>query len=425
MSLTRKYIIYTFALVIAMGAIIYPLEMLSSYRQKLKQVNYELQQIQDSHLPSLISSLWLTNYDLLQEQIEAISRFSYIDTVQVIDDEGTIFRAGSSEVSGLVENREALVYTYQEEKIKIGELSLYIDQDQISRDVFREEYIFILFHFFLAILIAFLLSFLFHSMVGRHLRNLSEFMRTDGLSNLKIPVTLRRKVKYPDELEELRSSIESMRRRIRDHFQEKDLLMREVHHRIKNNMFTVESLLALQANATEDRRISDALNEAKSRLRSMGVLYDRLYRSGNITDIAADQYFPPLVDEIIRLLPNETSIDTDVDIQNIVLNADTLASLGILLNELLTNSMKHAFPDRQMGKISIIFRTAGDRLLELRYRDNGIGIPESVISGKSDGLGMTLIRALSEQLKASLEIRQDLGTSFILKFPIASDHPVR
>ncbi|MGC9312289.1 MAG: sensor histidine kinase, partial [Sediminispirochaetaceae bacterium] len=336
MSITRKYILYTFILVFTLGLIIYPLEMYSSYRREIERVNHQLQQVRDSHIPFLISSLWLTHYDLLQQQIDAIARFSHIDAVTVTDDEGNLFTAGSTAAPNLRVNREALMYSYQGSTIEIGELTLYINERQIRRDVYREESVFILFHFVLAILIGALISYLFHLLVGRHLRRLSDAMRDDSVGSFTAPITLDRKKRHDDELGYLTDSINAMRARLRDQVEEKDLLLREVHHRIKNNMFTVESLLALQAQTVNNPETSEALIEAKSRLRSMGVLYDRLYRSGNISDMSIRDYLPPLIEEIASLQTNGSSVQIETEIDDIIMNADSLAALGILLNELLT-----------------------------------------------------------------------------------------
>ncbi|MDY7029474.1 MAG: histidine kinase dimerization/phosphoacceptor domain -containing protein [Spirochaetota bacterium] len=418
MSITRKYILYTFILVFTLGLIIYPLEMYSSYRREIERVNHQLQQVRDSHIPFLISSLWLTHYDLLQQQIDAIARFSHIDAVTVTDDEGNLFTAGSTAAPNLRVNREALMYNYQGSTIEIGELTLYINEQQIRRDVYREELGFILFHFVLALLIGALISYLFHALAGKHLRRLSDAMRDDSVSSFTTPITLDRKKRHDDELEYLTDSINAMRSRLRTQLEEKDLLLREVHHRIKNNMFTVESLLAFQAQTVNNPETSEALIEAKSRLRSMGVLYDRLYRSGNISDMSIRDYLPPLIDEIASLQTNGSSVQIKTEIDDIIMNSDSLAALGILLNELLTNSMKHAFPDGKKGTISVVCSSPSPQHAFLVYRDDGIGLPDSVLAGKSEGLGITLIKILAGQLKGTVEMRRDRGTVIEIEFMV-------
>lgn len=418
MSITRKYILYTFILVFTLGLIIYPLEMYSSYHREIERVNHQLQQVRDSHIPFLISSLWLTHYDLLQQQIDAIARFSHIDAVTVTDDEGNLFTAGSTAAPNLRVNREPLIYTYLGSTREIGELTLYINERQIRRDVFREESGFILFHFVLALLIGALISYLFHALAGRHLRRLSDAMSDDSGSSFTTPISLDRKKGHDDELEYLTASINAMRSKLRIQLEEKDMLLREVHHRIKNNMFTVESLLALKAQSVNNPQTSEALIEAKSRLRSMGVLYDRLYRSGNISDMSVRDYLPPLIEEIASLQTNGSSVQIETEIDDIIMSADSLAALGILLNELLTNSMKHAFPNGKDGTISVACSSPSPQHALLIYRDDGIGLPDSVLAGKSEGLGITLIKILAGQLKGTVEMRRDRGTVITIEFMV-------
>ena len=421
MSITRKYILLTFLLIFVLGCIMYLVELTSVYNRELKAVNQQLEQIRDSHIPFLISSLWLTNYDLLQQQIDAIERFPNIAAVTVSDDEGNLYTAGNIYAPGLTENREILTYTYQGKSREIGELIIYIDELKVKREVFLQEAIIIVFHFFLAILMAAMISYLFHTMVGRHIRYMSQFLRSDTYANLDIPFSLARK-KHNDELEDLSVSINTMRGNIRTYLNEKDLLLQEIHHRIKNNMFTIESLLSLQADTADDPKISEALNEAKGRLRSMGVLYDRLYRSGNITAVSLKEYLPPLIRDIIKLQTDPSTLQLETEVDDIVLDANTLSSLGILVNELLTNAVKYAFLDGRAGRIHISCISSSSGTLQMTYRDNGVGFPDEVIKGTSGGLGMILVRSLTEQLKGDLRMRNEGGALIEFRFQIDNPH---
>lgn len=417
MSITKKYVLLTFLLVFALGCIMYGIEMASAYNRELQEVNQQLEQIRDSHIPFLISSLWLTHYELLQQQIDAIERFPNIAAVAVSDDEGNLYTAGATHTPDLKKDHEILTYTYQGQSREIGELTIYIDQQKIRQDVFRQESIIILFHSLLAVLIAVTISYLFHTMVGRHIRYMSQFLRSDTHTHLGTPFYLARK-KHNDELEDLSVSINTMRENIRTYLNEKDLLLQEIHHRIKNNMFTIESLLSLQADTADDPKISEALNEAKGRLRSMGVLYDRLYRSGNITAVSLKEYLPPLIRDIIKLQTDPSSLQIETDVDDIVLDANTLSSLGILVNELLTNAVKYAFPEERAGEIYISCTSPSPGTLEMIYRDNGVGLPDEVLAGTSGGLGMILVRSLTEQLKGDLRMRNEGGALIEFRFEV-------
>ena len=197
--------------------------------------------------------------------------------------------------------------------------------------------------------------------------------------------------------------------------EEKELLLREVHHRVKNNMHSMESLLSLQAQMVENPDASAALEEARSRLQAMEVLYEKLYRSGNVLTVSAREYLSSLIDEVVRLTSAAADVGVTADIPDVHLPVRTLSTLGLLVNELVTNSLKHAFPDGSGGTISVTLEINADVLLH--YRDSGIGVPDDVISGTSAGLGMVLIRSLTQQLEGTMEIFRQAGTHVELRFP--------
>ena len=149
--------------------------------------------------------------------------------------------------------------------------------------------------------------------------------------------------------------------------EEKELLLREVHHRIKNNMNTMVSLLSLQSETMEDWKAVAALEDAKSRLQIMSVLYDKLYRTENLREMSIKDYLPALVDEIIDVFPNKASVQIETRIDDFVLGVKLLSPLGIIVNELLTNAMKYAFIGRDDGLITVS-AAIKDQSRDARYR---------------------------------------------------------
>jgi PAS domain S-box-containing protein len=196
----------------------------------------------------------------------------------------------------------------------------------------------------------------------------------------------------------------------------KDVMLREVHHRIKNSMNTIKSLLGLQAGLLSDPAAIDALEDSESRVQSMMVLYDKLYRSVNFSEISIKEYLPALVDEIIGNFPNSAFVRVEKDFADFSLDAKKMQSLGIIVNELLTNIMKYAFRGRAEGRICISAGLAGDRAA-LKIRDDGVGIPESVNFTTSSGFGLMLVRTLTDQIKGTIRIERENGTSILLEFP--------
>lgn len=198
---------------------------------------------------------------------------------------------------------------------------------------------------------------------------------------------------------------------IRNLLAEKEILLREVHHRIKNNMNTIAGFLTLQARNMADQEAITALQEAKNKISGMMMIYDKLMHTNDFTNISSADYLNQLIDYITSSYDNESKIHIKRQIDDEILDSKIMFQLGIILNELLTNSYKYAFPNRNDGLIDIYFRVA-NHTLTLIYRDNGNVLPEEVMEKTKPGLGLSLISLLVRQLKGTLEINRREGTEF-------------
>jgi len=200
---------------------------------------------------------------------------------------------------------------------------------------------------------------------------------------------------------------------------EKNLILHEVHHRIKNNMATIMSLLRLQAVKHPSPEVSQALQESMSRVQSMTVLYDKLYRAENVNALPLSLYLSSLITEIIELFSSSLSITLNVDLPETVLSPDILSPLGIAVNEMITNSMKYAFSGREKGAITVKGSTQGDTVI-LRYSDDGIGVGNAENLRKSKGFGMSLIFMLVKQIQGRLDVTSKAGegVTYTIEFPI-------
>jgi len=198
---------------------------------------------------------------------------------------------------------------------------------------------------------------------------------------------------------------------------EKELILKEVHHRIKNNMNTIKSLLFLQADTLTDPSAVSALHDAENRVESMMVLYDKLYRSIDYHEISIKEYLPVLIDEIIDNFPNKGIVTIEKKIDDFTLDADTLFHLGIIVNELLTNMMKYAFAGMECGLITVSAGVKDNRAVFI-IQDNGVGIPESVSFEKTTGFGLDLVKMLTDQIGGSIIIERGSGTRFVLEFDV-------
>ncbi|PKL26151.1 MAG: hypothetical protein CVV47_03210 [Spirochaetae bacterium HGW-Spirochaetae-3] len=197
---------------------------------------------------------------------------------------------------------------------------------------------------------------------------------------------------------------------------EKELILKEVHHRIKNNMSTMVGLLALQASRLADPSAVAALEDARRSMQSMGFLYDRLYNSEGFSELPVRTYLGSLVDEILGNFPGIGTVTVEKRIDEFVLDAGRLQPIGIILNELLTNVMKYAFGDGG-GNIVVSAELKAGRV-SIAVRDDGVGIPESIGIGRTAGFGLTLVGALAEQLRGVVRIERERGTAVVLEFDL-------
>ncbi|WP_336297486.1 PAS domain S-box protein [Leptospira sp. GIMC2001] len=197
---------------------------------------------------------------------------------------------------------------------------------------------------------------------------------------------------------------------------EKDNFLKEIHHRVKNNMNVIFTLLTLQSDSQSDPAVKSLLNDAAGRVKSMIVLYDKLYESDSNNTVSIHEYFPSLFQEILSIFPNSIKLDLNID-KSIVLNARLLSSIGIIINELITNSIKHGFKPNQESKIYFSVSQTNDKVL-ITYRDNGVGIPEQNSMDKAKGFGLQLISMLVEQINGSIRYENSDGANFFIEFTL-------
>jgi len=194
---------------------------------------------------------------------------------------------------------------------------------------------------------------------------------------------------------------------------EKEILLQEVHHRIKNNMNSMKGILLLQAGRMNDKTAITAFEDASNRMESMAILYDQLYQSSGFTELSIKTYVSHLADAIISNIPGGSSVKIEKQIDDIILDAKRLQPIGIIINELLTNIMKYAFIDKCKGIITISAILEKGHII-IVVQDNGIGIPSSINLENSTGFGLILVHALAGQIDANILIERKGGTRFVL-----------
>ncbi|MBU7025862.1 MAG: PAS domain-containing protein [Theionarchaea archaeon] len=204
--------------------------------------------------------------------------------------------------------------------------------------------------------------------------------------------------------------------KIKASLKEKEILLQEIHHRVKNNLQIVSSLLNLQSQYIKDKKYAEMLRESQNRIKSMALIHERLYQSENLAKINLNEYIKTLVHTLIRSYKVSTErIELQIDVEDVSFGIDAAIPCGLIINELVSNSLKHAFPDRK-GKIAVILHSV-DGIIELTVSDNGVGIPEDIDFKNTETLGLRLVTILAEdQLNGKVNLIKSKGTTFHITF---------
>jgi two-component sensor histidine kinase len=195
-------------------------------------------------------------------------------------------------------------------------------------------------------------------------------------------------------------------------------LVRDTYHRVKNNLMVVESLLYLQANCIDDPVVRDLFTESKTRVKTMLLIHEKLHLSQDLTQIEFSSYIRDLISDLFYTYrPVGVTIDLVVDVQDIFLSADMATSCGLIINELISNALKHAFNNRQEGKLWILLYQERDTCI-LTVGDDGIGLPQGFDFRNTDTLGMQIVTLGVGQLQGTLELVSSHGTTWKVTFKV-------
>jgi PAS domain S-box-containing protein len=202
---------------------------------------------------------------------------------------------------------------------------------------------------------------------------------------------------------------------------EKEVMLREIHHRVKNNLAVIISLLSLQSEYARTRPGYNAFEELQERIRSMALAHEFLYQSENLADLRIGDYIEGLVSHLVRSMADVgTEVELKREIEQVSFNLDTAIPLGFLLTELISNCLKHAFPKRSRGEIRLSLRSCGEGEFDLIVADNGVGMPEDIDLDHPRSLGLDLVGVFVTQLQGQIEIRRTGGTEVLIRFKEAA-----
>lgn len=209
---------------------------------------------------------------------------------------------------------------------------------------------------------------------------------------------------------------------IKNSLREKDVLLKEIHHRVKNNLQVISSLLNLQSGYIQDNQTHELFRESQNRVRTMALIHEKLYQSQDLARIDFGEYVLSLVSMLFRSYGTTSgSIKLETRIDPVFLNIDTAIPVGLLINELLSNSLKHAFPADQGGTICIDFHAHDGDQFVLIFRDDGVGVPQEFDLDKAPSLGLRLVKILTNQIGGELTFHRNGGTEFKIIFKEQKD----
>ncbi|MBF0328651.1 MAG: response regulator [Nitrospirae bacterium] len=237
-----------------------------------------------------------------------------------------------------------------------------------------------------------------------------DYIRKDSTSRL-IPAIEREIAEAAMRAEKKRADAEILRS-----LREKEVLLKEIHHRIKNNMQIISSLLDLQSNYITDKAALQVFKDGQNRIRSMALVHELLYRSQNMVHINFNDYIREISGHMFRFYGIDASrVRMSIDIGDVKFSLDTAVPFGLIVSELISNALKHAFPDAREGTINISLHERGENI-ELCFKDNGIGFPERLDFKNTESLGLHLVNSLVKQLSGEISMNRTDGTGFNITF---------
>ena len=208
----------------------------------------------------------------------------------------------------------------------------------------------------------------------------------------------------------------NIEQKLKKSISEKDVLLKEIHHRVKNNLQIISSLLRLQSRKLQDESAQIAINESEQRISSIALLHELLYQSQDLSNVNVHEYFEKLASHISRSTGISNKVDFEIDCEKIILGLDYIIPCGLIVNELVTNSLKHGINSTENAKISISLKHCSEKQLSLEVKDNGIGYPSDFDFFKSETLGVRLVKNLTQQLDGNLEHFNDSGANVRIIF---------
>ena len=205
--------------------------------------------------------------------------------------------------------------------------------------------------------------------------------------------------------------------KIKYSLKEKEILLKEIHHRVKNNMQVITSLLKLQASQFQDTQLQRAFEQLQNRIRSMALVHEKLYASGDMSYIAFGTHTRNIINHLVMAYGSE-DIKVEMEVDEVKMDLSKAIPASLILNELVTNALIHGFPDRNAGSIKVSLQVANGNNVTLKIYNNGKGFPEDIDINNISTLGLTLVTALLDQIDGVIGVKRENGTTFTIRFKL-------
>jgi len=219
------------------------------------------------------------------------------------------------------------------------------------------------------------------------------------------------------ELRQRAANLQQFNEQLQTSLREKEILLAEVYHRVKNNLQVVSSLLALQVRHIEDKKVRALFNESQNRIKTMALIHEKLHQSEELKSVDVAPYFQSVTTDLFHAYKTDASaVQLQTDINHLLLEIEMATHCGLIVNELVSNALKYAFPSGRKGKITVqLYQEEGE--VNLVVADDGIGLPEHIDFSQADTLGLRLVYSLAQQLKGQIKLERDVGTKIKIVFP--------
>lgn len=424
MPIAVRLFVYGVLLGLVLTAVFAGVNASRDYRMRYARLETVLSSIEETYLPPIAQSVFEFNTDqlgLLLDGIVLLPGVSYARIVEALPGGDEVTAARGEPLTGdHLERTYPLKVSFEGEERVLGRLEVHASDADI-RALVRDRLGFLVLSSGLQIsVVALLIWFVLERSVVRHLRHIASYVGANAETTGRMePLELHRRERS-DELRDITDAINGAYARRRHMLEEKDTLLQELYHRTKNNMQTIAALLDMRAaGSPENEEVRSLVLETRTRIQAMSMVHEKLYRSQDLSRVGVGDYLADLVRSLIASYGADR-VRSRVHGDDTAILLDTAIPLGLLVAELVSNSLKHAFPEGQEGRVSIDFASGDDKMLRLRYADDGVGIPPGFDPRRDGGVGMqTLITLCERQLGGS--VRFDGGRGFQCEITFTDD----